>query len=274
MTDTQEVAHTAPTPIYISKMAPAGVDGRVWAKVLKEQLLSSKGAEVTDEELLYFAQVCQSTALDPTKREIYGIFRSVRQKDGTYKPKLSVQTGIDGFRVTAERSGKYGGSKEPEFIYDGELKISVNNGGSTKIVPNTAKVTVLKVMGDRVLETTRAAQWADYYPGEKEGMMWRKLPEVMLAKVAEAQALRAAFPNCAQLYLEEEISTPIEASEVGKVDMNKIVEQVKAAKDLDELLSIISTLSVEQQKQVTQVAAERAAELADKEEVKDASGAA
>lgn len=246
-------------PIYLSKMAPAGVDGRVWARVLKEQLLSSKNGDVTDEELLYFAQVAQATQLDPAKREIYGIFRG---------GKLSIQTGIDGFRVAAERSGKFGGSKEPEFEYDSEVKIQVNAGGTQKVVPNKARVTVYKLIGDRVLETTRTANWADYYPGDQQGTMWRKFPETMLAKVAEAQALRAAFPNCNQLYLPEEMQTT-DADVPAATDMQTIAESIKKAKSLDELLDIITGLSIEQQRQVTDLAANRTKEI-EEEETQDA----
>lgn len=266
-TDKQLVA-TGQEPIYLSKMAPAGVDGRVWTRVLKEQLLSSKNSEVTDEELLYFAQVSQSTQLDPSKREIYGIFRNVKQKDNTYKPKLSIQTGIDGFRVAAERSNKFGGSKEPEFIYDPEVVITVNAGGTQKVVPNRATVTVLKVMGDRVLETARSANWADYYPGDTEGMMWRKLPETMLSKVAEAQALRAAFPNCAQLYLEEEMAKPDDVPEAG-TDMAKIRKAIDEAKTLDELLEIMEPLPVDVQKQLTPMTSDKAHAISAADDAKE-----
>lgn len=268
MTD-NKLTTTNNAPIYLSKMAPAGVDGRVWARVLKQQLLSSKDGEVTDEELLYFAQVAQATQLDPTKREIYGIYRNVKdKKTGKYIPKLSIQTGIDGFRVAAERSGKYGGSKEPTFIYDENVKISVNFGGTPKRVPNTAKVTVLKLMGERVLETTRTANWADYYPGDTEGMMWRKMPETMLSKVAEAQALRAAFPNCAQLYLDEEMSIADTGVETG-TDMNKVTQAIKNTKTLGELLEVINSLTVDQQKQVAELASDQSNKIAGVEEDDD-----
>lgn len=268
----KELTTTGQEPVYLSQMAPAGVDGRVWARVLKQQLLSARsdGKEPSDEDLLYFAQVSKSTGLDPVKREIYGIYRNVKQKDGTYQPKLSIQTGIDGFRSTAEKSGKFAGSKEPEFEYNEDLKISVKFGDADKIVPNRSRVSVMKVVGDRVIDTTRAANWVDYYPGNtNDGMMWRKLPETMLSKVAEAQALRAAFPNCEGLYLAEEFHQPDEPQEKG-TDMQKIVEEVKAAKSLDELMALLHGLSLEQQRQIMELSNARAQELAKDEESNDA----
>lgn len=252
--------------VTLSSLAPATIDGRLWVSTLKEQLMSSKNGEPTDAELVYFATVSKSTGLDPAKREIYAIFRNTKQKDGTYKPRMSIQTGIDGFRVAAERSGQYGGSKEPEFEYDEGAQITVNYSGTPKKVPNKAKVTVYKVFKDRVLETTRTANWADYYPGEKEGTMWRKFPEVMLAKCAEAQALRAAFPNLGQLYLEEEMQGP-DPSEAGtSTDIEAIKASIINSKDLGQLMEILNGLPVEVQKQVTVLATERSQELLAKDE--------
>lgn len=245
----------------IGDLAPAGIDGRLWTKVLKEQLMNSKDGEVTDAELFYFATVCHNTGLDPATRQIYAIFRNVKQKDGTYKPRMTVQTGIDGFRVVAERTGKYAGSDEPEFTYDPDLKISVNMGGTPKLAPNKAKVSVIKLMDKVPYRTIRTANWMDYYPGEgPDGMMWRKLPETMLSKVAEAQALRAAFPNeMSGLYLEEEMKQA-DTVEEG-TDMAAIKVRVVNAKTYDDLMDILGDYSPEIQKQITPWVDSKAKEL-------------
>lgn len=248
--------------INLAELAPKGVDGTVWIRVLKEQLLSARpdGSEAPLEELLYFARVCQASGLDPARREIYGIYRNVKQRDGTYKPKLSIQTSIDGLRVTAERGGQYAGSKEPEFDYDPDFKIQVTDRGTNKLVPNKAKVTVLKMMQGLLVETTRTANWADYYPGDKEGAMWRKLPETMLAKVAEAQALRAAFPNSvAGLYVEEEMQQADSGEEA--VNLSAIKDRVNNAKSYDDLMDILGDYSPEIQKQITPLVDAKAKEL-------------
>lgn len=211
--------------LTLGSFAPSGVDSRAWVKLIQQQLFSSKGHEPTMEEMLYYAQTCQATGLNPAKREIYAIYRKV---DGV--PKLTIQAGIDGMRMVAERSGNYGGSKEPEFTYSEENKIFVSDFGKQKLVPNTAKVTVVKVIQGHLIETTRTAQWDDYYPGDgAKGQMYRKFPEVMLAKCAEAQALRVAFPNLGKVYEEaeiaEEVVQPVEADEDEKA---KALEEAKA----------------------------------------------
>jgi phage recombination protein Bet len=245
----------------LADLAPKGIDGRLWIKTIKEQLLSSKDGEPTDAELLYFARVCQASGLDPARKEIYGIYRNVKQKDGTYKPKLSIQTSIDGLRVVAERSGMYGGSDEPEFEYEPDYKITVSNFGTSKVVPNKARVSVKKIIKNKVIETTRTARWEDYFPGDREGGMWKKLPETMLAKVAEAQALRAAFPNVtAGLYIEEEMQQA-DVVEEGGADLATIRNQITNAQTYDDLMEILTSLPADVQKQVTPWIDSRAKEL-------------
>lgn len=244
-------------PISLVDMAPQGVDGRAWVSLLKQQLMSSKeDGEPTDAELLYFAQVARSTGLDPSKREIYGIYRRPN-KDS--EQKLTIQTGIDGFRVVAERSGKYAGSREYDFEYDENVKITVNHAGTQKRVPNKARATVLKVIEGQIVETSRTANWVDFYPGEgKQGNMWRKIPEIMLGKCAEAQAHRVAFPNdCQNLYLEEEMQAP----EYEGNDMETIADKIRKSQTTDELMGIMSELSMDEKKQVTDLSRDKFAEL-------------
>jgi phage recombination protein Bet len=247
----------------IRSLAPAGIDPNVWLKTLKDQLLNSKqGAEVSNAELMYLATVSHNSGLDPTTRQIYGIFRNVKQKDGTYKPHLTIQTSIDGLRVIAERSGKYAGSDEPEFEYDPDYKITVTVGGGTKTVPNKARVTVTKIMEGMPYKTTRTAKWQDYFPGEREGNMWKKLPETMLAKVAEAQALRAAFPNeTSGLYIEEEMQQADNGPDGQSVDVDAIKTRIANAKTRDDLMDILGEFDPDMQKRITPWIDSRAKEL-------------
>lgn len=244
----------------LADLAPPGIDGRLWVKTLKEQLLSSKSSEPTDAELLYFATVCHASGLDPSTRQIYGIYRNVKQRDGTWKQKLSIQTSIDGLRVVAERSGNYAGSDEPEFVYDSDFVIRVNDRGTEKVAPNKARVSVIKLMKGVPFRTTRTANWPDYYPGDKEGNMWRKLPETMLAKVAEAQALRAAFPNeTSGLYIEEEMQQADDPTDT--INLAAIKDRINNAKTYDDLMDILGDYPAEVQKQIAALVDFRAKEL-------------
>jgi phage recombination protein Bet len=257
---TTAVATTRKAPT-LADLAPKGIDGRLWVKTLKDNLMSSKAGEPTDEELFYFARVSQASGLDPAKREIYAIFRNVKQKDGTWKPKMSIQTGIDGLRVVAERSGKYAGSDEPEYDYDDEYKITVNVAGSNRQVPNKARVSVKKIVGGQIVSTTRSAKWEEFYPGDQQGTMWKKMPEVMLAKVAEAQALRAAFPNVTEgLYIDEEMQQA-DIDVDTNIDLPAIRKRIASAATDDDLMDILGDYTPDIQKKITPWVDAKAKEL-------------
>lgn len=142
--------------------------------------------DATDDELQLFLYQAKRTGLDPLHRQIYFVKRA-----GT----VTIQTSIDGFRVIAERHGAYGGQDEPEFIEDTKGKLTL------------AKVRVYKWHHDqRYLAATGVAYWDEYVPAKGQDFLWQKMPHTMLAKVAEAIALRRAFPqDLSGLYTHDEM---------------------------------------------------------------------
>lgn len=144
----------------------------------------------TDDEFKLFLHVARRAGLDPFARQIHAV-RRWNDKAGRYD--MIIQTGIDGFRLTAERTGKYAGSDDP--VFDDEKK------------PTRATVTVYKMVDGVRCPFSATARWEEYFPGDKQGFMWRKMPCVMLGKCAEAQALRKAFPmELSAVYSEEELA--------------------------------------------------------------------
>lgn len=140
----------------------------------------------TDSELKLFLYQAKRTGLDPLTRQIYFI------KMGNRPVMMS---SIDGFRVVANRSGDYAGQDEPEYTYSPEYPGR----------PDCAKVRVYKWHKDqRYLAAVGVAFWSEYnVPGSQA---WQKMPRVMLAKVAEALALRKAFPqDLSGIYEESEM---------------------------------------------------------------------
>lgn len=151
--------------------------------------------ESTDTELQLFLYQAKRTGLDPLARQLFFIKRKY-MSNGVWKSKVSIQTSIDGFRVVAERNGSYAGQDEPKFEEDNNGKPTVCRVAVYRFGPN----------GERYQASVGVAYWAEYFPGEKEGFMWKKMPHTMLAKVAEALALRKAFPqDLSGLYSEEEM---------------------------------------------------------------------
>lgn len=143
----------------------------------------------SNDELKLFIAQCQRTGLDPFSRQIYAIKRG---------GKMTVQVSIDGFRLIAERSGKYAGQVGPWFTADGKEWVDC---WIDKKPPAAAKIGVLR--SDFKEPLFAVAKW-ESYAGEN---LWKKMPEVMLAKVAEALALRRAFPaELSGLYTGEEMA--------------------------------------------------------------------
>lgn len=166
-------------------------------KLIKNTI--AKGA--TDEELELFLYQVKRTGLDPMAKQIY--FQK-RWNKRANKHEMTIITGIDGYRLIADRTGKYAGNDDP--VFDDEDS------------PRKATVTVYKIVGGIRCPFTASARWDQFYPGDEQGFMWRKMPNHMLGKCAEAIALRKAFPNeLSGLYIKEEMDqagelvTPSEA---------------------------------------------------------------
>ena len=169
-------------------------------KLIKDQI----APKATDNELKLFIYQAQRTGLDPLARQIYAIHRKSKDGNGNWTERMTIQTSIDGFRVIAERSGDYAGQDEPQFITDGDEKY--------------CKVTVYRFRGEtRYPAAVGVAYWKEYVQTDKEGKpfgLWAKMPRTMLAKVAEALALRKAYPqDLSGLYTGDEMQVDTPSSE-------------------------------------------------------------
>jgi len=208
------------------KYAPEDhVSPKAFVEVVKSQIMKGKGSF---SELVYFLEVAKRAGLDPSQRQVYAVFRWDNRQG---KEVMTIQTGIDGLRSVAERSGLYAGSDGAVFKAGGEKR------------PEMATITVYKLnktTGER-MPTTATARWSEYCPinpkTKNPEFMWKKMPYTMLEKCAEAKALRKAFPLTQGIYVAEEMQqaneklpVPKKIESKEKVDAKSILDKVKKKK--------------------------------------------
>jgi phage recombination protein Bet len=162
-----------------------------WTRSQVDLIKTQIAPKCSDAELILFAQVCKRTGLDPFARQIYAVTRWDKTAGGE---KMSIQTGIDGLRLIAQRTGAYAGSDEP--LFDEGLNLYAHQQ-TDRQRPTTSTVTIWKIVGGQRCSFAGVAHWNEFVQTKKDGQptpMWAKMPYNMISKCAEAQALRKAFP--------------------------------------------------------------------------------
>ena len=156
----------------------------------------------SEGDLAVFFHQAQRTGLDPFKREIYMIGRQGKQ---------TIQTGIDGFykiadRVSRATGGTWGITETYWCGEDGQWR----DVWLPTEAPAAAKV-IVERNGSRF---TTVALTREY---KAAGPMWQKMPSRMIAKCAEALAIRKAFP--------EDLSGLYTADEMQQADRGQAASQ-------------------------------------------------
>lgn len=142
--------------------------------------------DCNDRELELFLYTAKRTGLDPLLKQIYAIKRAGR---------LTIQVGIDGFRLVADRTGRYAPGKAPVYEYRPD--------DEERRIPWKVTVTVKKLVGECWHDVEASAYWREY---ALETGMWNKMPHNQLAKCAESLAIRKAFPaDLSGIYTFEEM---------------------------------------------------------------------
>jgi len=169
--------------------APArerGLDPQQW-NALKSALFPN----ASDHMILLALDYCKARGLDPMKKPVH----IVKTWDSVQRREVeTIWEGIASHRITAARTGAYAGQDEPEFGPAVERQL-----GEIKCqFPEWCKVTVHRIVAGKARAFTGKVWWLEAYARKAKGdpnAMWRKRPWGQLAKCAEAEALRKAFPE-------------------------------------------------------------------------------
>jgi phage recombination protein Bet len=159
----------------------------------------------SEDELALFVEQCRRPGLDPFARQIYSVRRKQWNAQArAYEEAQVIQVSIDGFRLIADRTHKYAGQVGPWWCgTDGEWK----EVWLSDEAPAAAKVGVMRHDFHQPLYAI--ALFKSYVQTNGHGdpvSRWKTDPAGMLAKCAEALALRRAFPHeLSGLYTTEEM---------------------------------------------------------------------
>lgn len=199
--------------------------------------------DCSDSEFSFFVELCKARGLNPLLKHIYAmVLNKDQRKDSKGNPigkprQLVTIVSVDGQRVIANRTRNYRpDDRPPRFEFDDAAKDEATN--PTGLV--SAEVAVY-VHSHEAWHKVPALVWYEEYApiidewkedpadGKRKSTgrrildpskpNWRKMPRLLLAKVAEVAALRKAFPDdFGGLYGEEEMdrshSLDLTASEI------------------------------------------------------------
>lgn len=198
-----------------------------------------------DDEFQMFMAVCNRTGLDPFAKQLYPV---PRWDNKLGRNVISLQVSIDGFRLIASRTGKYRGQVGAYWCgKDGQWR----DVWLDDEPPAAAKVGVLHA--DFKEPLWRVAKFSSFVQTYKEkgtgreipNQFWSRMPELMIAKVAESQALRAAFPQeLSGLYTPDEMGNPEIQQESSQVIDVSVASYQTTDPDEDEKQSLMQRVLV------------------------------
>jgi phage recombination protein Bet len=167
--------------------------------------------DAPDDVLRLHMQLCKNYGFDPMGNMLVWQKRWDK-RSGQHR--WNRVTTIDGFRSIAGDTGEFQGRIGPHFSGNGDAWIQKDESGKPLYDENglVKKIWVEAWVGTEPPVFARVGiwrtgfreplftvcRWDSYVQTDREGAvagLWRSMPEVMLAKCAEASALRAAFPK-------------------------------------------------------------------------------
>lgn len=189
-------------------------------------LKSSHYPGARDESVYAVIAYCRAMQVDPMLKPVHIVPMQVENAATREKSWRDViMPGIGLYRIIAERSGAYAGSAPPTF---GPIE-TYEIAGQKIEAPAWCDFTVRKIVAGHVVEFTAREFFLENVATTKEGRinaMWFRRKYGQLAKCAEAQALRRAFPDSIP-------AGPIDGETITDEDVNVAIPARIAAPAMD-----------------------------------------
>lgn len=163
---------------------------------LKDIYMKTVFNGLTEDEAVVAYRLAKRRNLDVEAKQIFFVPYTDKQGRRT----VVSQTSIDGFRLIASKSGKYGGSVDPKLTVkfkDGTKAVLSHEEYDPSEIDHIISGTISVINTDFPQPQTATALFKSYckqYNGNPTGL-WATMPDVMILKCAEALALRKAFPQ-------------------------------------------------------------------------------
>ena len=191
---------------------------------------NSIAPEATDQEVLYFIELCKAQKLNPFVRDAYLV------KYGSQPAQIIV--GKDVFLKKAGENPNFNGLKAGIVVVDknGDVK---EREGSLKVPGDELIGGWCEVyLKNREYPTKCLVSLDEYIQKKKDGTvnsMWSSKPCTMIRKVAQSQALREAFPNELRgLYEKEEMGIDT------KLPEKEIIPGMASTKQKNKIMAMAS----------------------------------
>lgn len=161
-----------------------------------ERIRARIDPQIEDDDIETFLERAAALNLNPEMGQIH-LYRAGRGK----KRKTVMVTGIHGFRKIAADTSESGGKDAAKHVFL----------DPKDFIPATSYVTVYRRKDTSRDPFTGEAHWNEYVPKKSDDNeafdRWMSSPKFYLAKAAESQAWRAAFPaEMSDLYGTEEMA--------------------------------------------------------------------
>ncbi len=230
------MSNIAPFQERFPAVAQRGIDESTWSA-----LTNSIFPGAREESIIMAVDYCTSRGLDILLKPVHLVPMSIKDaKTNKSNFRDVVMPGIGLYRIQADRSQTYAGADEPEF----GPTVTANLGGGDVSYPEWCKYTVHKLVGNNIVAFSAKEYWIENYATagrdtQAPNAMWKKRPFAQLAKCAEAQALRKAWPDIGQAPTAEEM----EGREFVPNEKDITPQHTAIADHSDKMLSWIELVS-------------------------------